>query len=413
MQFSLDRDRLIRLMKEQAEIGGTDAGGLNRVALSDADKKARDWLLNKMEAAGLSTRVDAFGNMFGRRCGTDETASTILLGSHLDSQPFGGIYDGALGVVAALEFILSLNDANIKTKRPIEIVNWTNEEGSRFQSVMQGSGVWAGELNLETEYAVTDSEGRSVESELERIGYKGNVAAKPTTKYSSAIELHIEQGTRMENNDADVGIVTGVVGLSWGSITFSGEANHTGTTPMHARQNALIAAADTATATRRLVRNLGEQTVGTVGHIEANPNSINIVPSEVTITWDIRDPDDDIVERGRQRILEKAQTAADREGLGLEWEDRSRSGSVRFSTTPINAARHAVSELNYDSIELFSGAAHDAVNISSICDSVMLFAVSEDGKSHTEEEYTSWDDCYKSAEALGTTALRLANEPPG
>lgn len=409
MEFSLDRNRLIRLMKEQAAIGETDAGGLNRVALSDADKRVRDWFLNEMEAAGLTTRIDEFGNMFGRRSGTDATAPAILLGSHLDSQPFGGIYDGALGVVAALEVVLSLNDANIDTKRPIEIVNWTNEEGARFQSVMQGSGVWAGELDLETEHAVTDSEGRSVESELERIGYKGTTAAEPTTEYSSAVELHIEQGTRMEEANADVGVVTGVFGLSWGSMTFSGEANHTGTTPMGSRENALIAAADTATATRRMVDTLGQQTVGTVGHIEVNPNSINIIPGEVTITWDIRDPSDDTVELGRERVLAEAQTAANREGVELEWQDRSRSESVRFAPLPVDTAKQVASKLDYDSIELFSGATHDAVNVASICDSAMIFAVSEDGKSHTEEEYTSWDDCYKPAEVLGKTAVRLAN----
>jgi len=406
--LTVNRDRLVRSMETQAAIGGTDNGGLHRLALSDADKEVRDWFVEQLEAAGLSVRVDAFGNVFGRREGTDSSADPILLGSHLDSQPYGGIYDGALGVVAALEFVRSLNDEGIETRRPIEVVNWTNEEGSRFQPVMQGSGVWAGELDIEEEYARTDSDGNTVEAELERIGYKGNTPAEPQTDYDSYLELHIEQGPVLEANDRDVGVVTGFVGLSWGSITFFGDSNHTGTTPMHARQDALVAAADVITGVRRIAGTVGDRTVGSVGHIECAPNSINAIPGEVTLTWGFRDPDDDIVTAARERVLAAAAAAADREGIDWEWEDRARSTSVHFPDRIVSTVQEAAESLSLDTQRLFGGAVHDAAHVAKVCDAGMVFAVSEDGKSHTEEEYTSWDDCYAAVNTFATAAHDLA-----
>lgn len=348
------------------------------------------------------------GNMFGRRSGTDADAGTVLLGSHLDSQPYGGIYDGALGVVAALEFVRTLNEEDIETRHPVEIVNWTNEEGSRYQPAMQGSGVWSGELDIESEYRKTDSDGFGFEEELERIGYKGSVAAEPTVEYDSSLELHIERGPKLENNEKDVGVVTGIVGLSWGAVTFSGEAEHTGTTPMHDRQDALVGAADLVTTIRRLGGTLGKNTVASAGQIDASPNSINIVPAEVTVTWGIRDPDNDTVEQGREEVLTAAAAVADREGLDWEYEDRARSASIQFAERPVSALRGAATELEYDAMDVFSGAVHDAAKVGDVCETAMAFAVSEDGKSHTEDEFTSWEDCYSAANTFANAALRLA-----
>ena len=395
-------------MRKQAEIGATENGGLHRLTLSDEDRKVRDWFLGAMKDAGLSTRIDTMGNMFGRRPGTDPSADPVLVGSHLDSQPYGGIYDGALGVVAALECVRTLNERGIETRHPIEIVNWTNEEGSRFQPAMQGSGVWAGELDLAAEYDKTDDDGRRFEDELERIGYKGETPAEPTTEYDSSLELHIEQGPKLENNDKDVGVVTGVVGLTWGAVTFYGAAEHTGTTPMHDRQDALVAAADLITAIRRLGGTLGKDTVASVGFADVSPNSINIVPEEVTVTWGIRDPSNDVVERGREQVLNEAAAVAEREGVEYEWKDRARSSSIRFPERPVSAIRDATRTLSYDSMDVFSGAVHDAAKVGNICDTAMLFAVSEDGKSHTEDEYTSWDDCYSAANTLANAVMNLA-----
>ena len=395
-------------MRTQAEIGATDGGGLHRLTLSDADKEVRDWFLGAMKDAGLRVRIDEMGNMFGRRPGTDPDADPVLVGSHLDSQPYGGIYDGALGVVAALECVRTLNEREIETSHPIEIVNWTNEEGSRFQPAMQGSGVWAGELDLASEYDKTDDDGKRFEDELERIGYKGETPAEPTTEYDSSLELHIEQGPKLENNSKDVGVVTGVVGLTWGAITFYGAAEHTGTTPMHDRQDALVAAADMITAIRRLGGTLGKDTVASVGFAEVSPNSINIVPEEVTVTWGIRDPSDDVVAKGREQVLNEAAAVAAREGVDYEWEDRARSSSIRFPERPVSAIRDAARTLGYDSMDVFSGAVHDAAKVGNVCDTAMLFAVSENGKSHTEDEYTSWDDCYSAANTLANAVVNLA-----
>lgn len=410
MEFDLDRDRFLETMKYQAEVGATENGGLHRLTLSDEDKEIRDWFSEQMKAEGLEVTIDEFGNMFGYREGTDPDAGTILVGSHLDSQPYGGIYDGQLGTVAALELVRTLNDEGIETEHPIEIVNWTNEEGSRFQPGMQGSGVWAGEHDLAEEYAKTDEDGNVLEDELERIGYKGDAPAAPQREYEAGLELHIEQGPYLEGNDMDVGVVTGVVGFTWGAITFVGEADHSGPTPMHNRQDALVAAADVITQIRRIPDTLGERTVGTTGYIDASPNSINIIPEEVMFTWGFRDPEKAVVEEARERVLEEAEYAANREGVEWEYTDRHWTDPVQFSEQCIDAVQKAANESGYDSMEILSGAGHDAVYMAKEMDASMVFAVSEDGKSHTEAEFTSWDDCYTAANTLANATLNLATK---
>ena len=408
MRVSLDRDRFVATMKEQAEIGATDGGGLHRLALSDEDEEIRDWFAEQMEAEGLDVRVDEFGNMFGRREGTDPDAAPVLVGSHLDSQPYGGIYDGQMGVVAALELVRTLNDEGIETKHPVEIVNWTNEEGSRFQPAMQGSGVWIGEHDIETEYDKTDADGVRLGDELERIGYKGDVPCEPGEEYEAYLELHIEQGPYLELNDEQVGVVTGVVGFVWGAITFHGEADHSGPTPMHYRNDALVAAADVITGVRRIPGTLGDRTVGTVGYIDAKPNSINIIPEEVTFTFGFRDPNDAVLDEALDRTLLEAETAAEREGVDWEWEQRMRSPAVDFADKCVDAVQSAADDRGYDNMRLHSGAGHDAAHLSKFCDTSMVFSVSENGKSHSEQEFTSWDDCYAAADTLVNAAASLA-----
>lgn len=410
MTVSLDEDRFVETMKEQAEIGGTDGGGLHRLALSDADKAVRDWFHDRMTAIGLDVRIDAMGNMFGRRDGADPDASPVLLGSHLDSQPNGGIYDGPLGVVAALEFVRTLEDLGAETTHPIEIVNWTNEEGSRFQPAMQASGVWAGAHDLETEYAKTDSDGVTFEDELNRIGYKGGVPAAPQEEYEAYLELHVEQGPTLEDVGADVGVVTGVVGFTWGELTFEGAADHSGPTPMDHRNDALVAAADVITQVRRIPGTLGDRTVGTVGYVDVAPNSVNVIPGDVTITWGFRDPSDEIVQEAYDRVLREAKWAAKREGVEVEYEETMRAPSVEFAERCIGAVQSAANELEYESHRLLSGAGHDATHLDSVCDTGMVFAVSEDGKSHSPAERTGWDDCYSAANTLGNAAYELATD---
>ena len=408
MPIDIDRDRLVETMETQAAIGGTAGGGLDRLTLSDADREARDWFVDCAADAGLDVRVDAFGNTFARREGTDPDAEPVLVGSHLDSQPYGGIYDGALGVVAALEFVRTLNDHGIETRRPVEVVNWTNEEGSRFQPAMQGSGVWAGAHDIETEYEKTDADGIRLLDELERIGYRGDEPAEPREPYHAYLELHPEQGPRLEETGADVGIVTGIVGLRWAEVTFEGQANHSGTTPMHYRDDALVAAADVVTALRRLPGTLGDASVATVGSLTVEPNSVNIVPETVRFTTDVRDPDEATLERGVERMEAEVAAAAEREGVDYDIEHTMRASSVDFADRPVEAVADAVDALGYDGRRLVSGAGHDATHAAAVCDTAMVFAVSEDGKSHTEDEFTSWPDCYRSATVLANAALDLA-----
>ncbi len=408
MTITLERDRFVETMIEQAEIGATEGGGLHRLALSDEDREIRDWFADQLAALDLSIRIDEFGNMFGRRDGTDPDADPVLVGSHLDSQPYGGIYDGALGVVAPLELLRTLDDEGIETRHPIEIVNWTNEEGSRFQPAMQGSGVWTNELDLEAQFERTDEDGHSVREELERIGYRGDVPAEPRP-YEAYLELHVEQGPSLELEGADVGVVTGVVGFYWGATTFYGEADHSGPTPMHYRSDALVAAADVITGIRRIPGSLGDRTVGTVGYLDVDPNSINIVPGEVTFTWGFRDPSDDLVDEAKARALAEIEAAAEREGVEWESEKRMRSASVDFADRCIDAVQTSADDLGYDSMRLYSGAGHDAAHLSKVTDTSMVFAVSENGKSHSEEEFTSWDDCYTAANTLANAVVRVAD----
>lgn len=408
MTLEVNAERLQEAMREQAAIGMTAEGGLDRLTLTDADRDVRDWFEDAMLDAGLDVRVDEMGNMFGRRPGTDPHAGTILLGSHLDSQPDGGIYDGPLGVVSALEFVRLLDDHSIETIHPVEIVNWTNEEGSRFQPAMMSSGVWAGKIPLEEAYETRDHNGDRFRDELDRIGYRGDVPAEPQHEYDAALELHIEQGPFLDNEDRDVGIVTGIVGLRWGEVTFHGEANHTGTTPMHYRSDALVAATDVVTQIRRIPSTLGERTVGTTGSISVEPDSINIVPETARFTFDIRDPSDAVADEGVERVLQEVAAAAEREGVGYEYDERMDAASVTFPDRCVDAVRSAVDDLGYDGRELVSGAGHDATYMASVCDTAMVFAVSNGGKSHTPREHTSWPDCLAAANTLVNAALDLA-----
>jgi N-carbamoyl-L-amino-acid hydrolase len=403
-----DRERLVSLMTEQAGIGGTEAGGLHRLALTREDRLVREWFHDRMEDAGLEVRVDAIGNMFGRREGTDPDAAPVLLGSHLDSQPSGGRFDGPLGTLGALELVHVLGEEDIRTTHPIEIVNWTNEEGARFQPPMMASGVWAGKYDLEEVYAATDEAGVTVEAALEEVGYKGSEPAEPGEEYEAYLELHIEQGPKLERTGNDVGVVTGIVGLTWAETTFYGQPNHTGPTPMHLREDALVAAGDLITQVRRTANKLSGATRGTVGAIEYDSEAISIVPEEVRVVWEFVDYDDDLVEEGYRRTLEEVDQIARREGVTAESEEITRFESVAFDDRCIRAVETAADGLGYESMRMHAGAGHDPMNVADVCDAGMVFAVSEDGLSHTEAEFTSWDDCYTAVNTLINAGYQLA-----
>lgn len=244
--------------------------------------------------------------------------------------------------------------------------------------------------------------------ELEAIGYRGDHPAEPAEPYDSYLELHVEQGPYLAERGADVGVVTGIVGTSWGAVTFEGEADHSGPTPMHTRSDALVAAADFVTAVRRLPGTLGERTVATTGSLAVEPDSINIIPEEVTATWDVRDPDDPVIEEAIERLLAEAESAADREGVDWRWEERMRTEPVDFPDRVVEAVADAADDAGYETTRLVSGAGHDAMYAASVCDTGMVFAVSENGKSHTPEEFTSDEDCYRAADTYARAALSLA-----
>jgi N-carbamoyl-L-amino-acid hydrolase len=411
--YTLDEERLVDTMQRQAAIGGTAEGGLHRVALSAADGEVRDWFREELAAAGLSVRVDEVGNVFGRREGTDPDAAPVLLGSHLDSQPHGGIYDGALGVVAALEFVRALEDDGVETRRPIEVVDWTDEEGTRVPAGPSGSSVWVGDATTTDAYAATDADGVRFEDALDAIGYRGEVPAEPREEYEAYLELHVEQGPRLADAGADVGVVTGVVSRSWGEVTFEGAADHAGTTPMHRRSDAMVAAAELVLAIRRTAGAVGERTVGTAGSVGVAPDSINVVPGEASVTWDLRDPSDAVVADARERVLSEAAAAAEREGVEWSHEDLLRSARVDFDDRCVETVQAAADALGHDSVRLVSAAGHDAPNLARVTDVGMVFAVSENGKSHSPEEFTTWEHCRAAADTLATAALRLADGPTG
>jgi len=406
--LTANKDRLVKLMNEQAEFGGTEAGGLHRLALTHEDYAARGWLRELFEDAGLDVRIDAIGNMFGQRSGSDPDAAPVLFGSHLDSQPYGGRFDGPLGVLGALELVHVLNERDIQTTHPIEVVNWTNEEGARFQPPMMASGVWADKYDLQDVYEATDESGTTVEQALEEIGYKGTAPVEPAEKYEAYLELHIEQGPKLERTGNDVGIVTGIVGLTWTKTTFYGQPNHTGPTPMHLREDALVAASDLITQVRRTASSLSDTTRGTVGAIEHDSEAISIVPDEVEVVWEFVDYDDETVEEGYQRTLEEVDQIARREDVEAESEEITRFESVAFDDRCIQAVEDAALELEHNAMQMPAGAGHDSMNVADVCDTGMVFAVSEDGLSHTEAEYTSWDDCHKAVNTLINAGYQLA-----
>jgi len=313
----VNADRLWSLIETQGTFGGDEGipGALDRPPLSDADKAVRDWFCDELEAAGLDVRIDAMGNIFGRREGTDPDAAPVLTGSHLDS--VGGKFDGSLGVVAALEAVKTLNDEGVETTHPLEIVDWTNEERSRFAPAVLSSGVWAGAYDLEDAYLKTDDDGLTFESELERIGYKGAVPAEPTEEYAAYLELHTEQGPYLDAENKDVGVVTDITGWHRGEITFHGDADHPGPTPIEFRCDPVVAMADVITQIRRLSGMTSQDTVGTVSRIDLDPNDIRFIADAVSFTWDVRDPDPETLDRLVDRMLAEVEAAADRESV--EW----------------------------------------------------------------------------------------------
>jgi len=375
-------------LMEMAKIGPGVRGGNNRQTLTDEDAEGRKLFTRWCEEAGLTIGIDQMGNMFARREGVEPGLDPVMVGSHLDTQPTGGKYDGVLGVLGGLEIIRTLNDLDIRTKRPIVVVNWTNEEGTRFAPPMLASGVFAGVHTLDWAYGREDAEGKNVGDELERIGYKGDepVGAR---KMHAFFELHIEQGPILEAEGYDIGVVTHGQGLNWLQVTLIGKESHTGSTPMPMRVNAGLGMARITQVVDEIAWKHAPLAVGAVGHCDVYPNSRNIIPGKVVFTIDFRHPEKDVIAAMEAELRERAKIIADEIGLTMEIEQVGAFDPVKFDDNCVKAVRDAAERLGYKHRDLVSGAGHDACWINRVAPTSMVMCPCVDGLSHNEDEEIS------------------------
>jgi beta-ureidopropionase / N-carbamoyl-L-amino-acid hydrolase len=402
----INRKRLEESMEALGRVGATAKGGLNRVALTDDDRRGRDLLVEWMRQAGLRVTVDQMGNIFGQRAGSDG-AAPVMMGSHADSVPTGGKYDGQLGVLCALEVIRTLNDRKAATRHPLAMAIFTNEEGARFQPAMIGSGVMAGKIPLEDAYNARDRDGVRLGDELERIGYLGSEPCIPRP-LRAYLELHIEQGPILEEQHLSVGVVEGIVAISWSRLTLTGIQDHAGPTPMRIRHDALVAAAEIIRGVREIPRKIGGDMVSTVGRLDVTPNIPNAIPGRVSLSVDLRAPDEHHVTRALGFLDRLVKEAARVEGVTYELDHYWRVPRTHFDVEVVDTIEEAAKGLGYGYRRILSGAGHDAQYMATICPTGMIFVPSRDGRSHCEEEFTPMDDIEKGANTLLLAASKLA-----
>ena len=402
----INRKRLEESMEALGRIGETPRGGLTRLALSDEDRHGRDLLVGWMRGAGLQVSVDQMGNIFGLRPGT-EALPPVFMGSHADSVPTGGKYDGQLGVLCALEAIRSLDDEGRRTRHPVGMIIFTNEEGARFQPAMVGSGVMAGKIPLEDAYNARDRDGKRLGEELERIGYIGPEPCIPRPM-RAYLELHIEQGPILEEEQVPVGVVEGIVAISWSRLTLHGVQDHAGPTPMRMRHDALVAAAEVVSGVREIPRHIRGNMVATVGRLDVTPNVPNAIPGRVTMSIDLRDPDEHNLSRAVGMVDRLVKAEARREGVTYELEHYWRVPRTAFDAEVVNTVERAAKSLGCGHRRILSGAGHDAQYMAAIAPTGMIFVPSRAGRSHCEEELTPMDDVEHGANTLLLAAADLA-----
>ena len=383
--FRVNGDRLWDSIMEMAKIGPGVAGGNNRQTLTDDDAKGRELFNSWCEKEGLAMGLDTMGNMFARREGTDPNALPVMVGSHLDTQPTGGKYDGVLGVLGGLEIIRTLNDLDIKTKHPIEIVNWTNEEGTRFAPPMLSSGVFANMHTEEWAYNREDSEGKKFGDELKRIGWRGEEPVGER-KLHAFYELHIEQGPILEDENVDIGVVTHGQGLNWLQVTLVGKESHTGSTPMPKRVNAGLGMARITQLVDEIALSHAPHAVGAIGHIDVYPNSRNIIPGKVVFTVDFRHPNKEVIQDMEDRMRKGAADIAEKIGLTMDIEKVGNFDPVEFDKDCVEKVRDAAKTLGYSHMNIVSGAGHDACWINRVAPTAMIMCPCVDGLSHNEAE---------------------------
>ncbi|MGR3615731.1 MAG: Zn-dependent hydrolase [Paracoccaceae bacterium] len=388
--LKINGDRLWDSLMEMAKIGPGVAGGNNRQTLTDEDAEGRTLFQKWCEDAGCTMGLDQMGNMFARREGTDPDALPVYVGSHLDTQPTGGKYDGVLGVLGGLEILRSLNDMGIRTKHPIVVTNFTNEEGTRYAPAMLSSGVFAGIHTQDWAYAREDAEGKTFGDELKRIGWRGDedVGAR---KMHAFFELHIEQGPILEAECKDIGVVTHGQGLSWTQVTITGKDAHTGSTPMPMRRNAGLAMARVLEAVDEIAWSHAPHAVGAAGHIDVYPNSRNVIPGKVVFTVDFRSPDLSVITDMEERLRVEGGKIADAMGVEIAYEKVGGFDPVTFDEGCVTAVRDAAERLGYSHLNIISGAGHDACWINRVAPTAMVMCPCVDGLSHNEAEEISPD----------------------
>lgn len=403
----IDGARLWGSIMEMAKIGPGVAGGNNRQTLTDADAEGRRLFEGWCQAAGMTLGVDAMGTMFATRAGEDPEALPVYVGSHLDTQPTGGKYDGVLGVLGALEAVRSMNDLGIRTRHPVVVVNWTNEEGARFAPAMLASGVFAGVHDLDYAYARTDPEGRRFGDELERIGWKGDeeVGARRMHAY---FELHIEQGPILEAEGREIGVVTHCQGLWWLEFTLTGREAHTGSTPMGMRVNAGLAMARILEMVQAVAMAEQPDCVGGVGQVIFAPNSRNVLPGNVVFTVDIRSPDRGKLDRMRVRVEAGAARICEELGVGCAVEPVGHFDPVTFAPELVARVRGAAERLGHSHRDIVSGAGHDACWAAKVAPATMVMCPCVDGLSHNEAEEITPDWAEKGANVLFHAVLETA-----
>lgn len=403
----IDGARLWDSLMEMAQIGPGVAGGNNRQTLTDEDAEGRALFQRWCEAAGCTMGLDQMGNMFAMRAGTDPEALPVYVGSHLDTQPTGGKYDGVLGVLGGLEVLRTLNDLDVKTKHPIVVTNFTNEEGTRYAPAMLSSGVFAGVHTQDWAYARLDADGKSFGDELRRIGWRGDeeVGAR---KMHAFFELHIEQGPILEAEGRDIGVVTHGQGLSWTQVTVTGKDSHTGSTPMPMRYNAGLGMARILDKVDEIAWAHGPHAVGAAGHIDVYPNSRNVIPGKVIFTVDFRSPDADVIATMEGQLREEAQKIAADMGLEVAFEKVGGFAPVAFDESCVQAVRRAAEHLGYSHMDLISGAGHDACWINKVAPTAMIMCPCVGGLSHNEAEDISPEWAAAGADVLLHAVLETA-----
>ncbi len=405
--MKINSDRLWDSLMEMAKIGPGIAGGNNRQTLTDDDALGRALFKKWCDEAGCTMGIDAMGTMFARREGTDPAALPVYVGSHLDTQPTGGKYDGVLGVLGGLEIIRQLNDLNIKTKHPIVVTNWTNEEGTRFAPAMVASGVFAGIHTLDWAYDRKDAAGLKLGDELKRIGYCGEEKVGDR-KMHAFFELHIEQGPILEIEGKDIGVVTHGQGLKWLEVTLTGRESHTGSTPMPMRVNAGLGMARITELVNEIALSHAPHAVGAIGHCDVYPNSRNIIPGKTVFTIDFRHPQKEVISDMENRLREGAKKIADDIGLGMEIEEVGGFDPVEFDENCVSAVRAAAERLGYSHRDLVSGAGHDACWINRVAPTAMVMCPCVDGLSHNEAEDISQEWATAGANVLFHAVVETA-----